>query len=291
MNEVEQFIEDMKKIITAASTPTLASRLKSLETEAKPLLKSLRAAVTSADRLPGLDMLKPEYTEERKTQHVTKAREAVFNCLKRYIHISQAAKANATGLLFNYTQRPDTKDPLEKLSRDSRDREIRQVIRSLPNDEKEPDSKLSKRTAFVMKVVQGNDKDRALSFIHALVGSPEDLMGEDLLSGLRINYARVHAPELYESMTTATSHYDQIRRACGMINAECIRTLGDVQDPVTEAERQSVFVPQGWYEQSLGEKRLQKEEREKDRKERDRELEQSQTKAMGLTLAAAHQAA
>lgn len=290
MTDGEKFIEAMNKIMLEARTPSLSSRLKALENDSKPLLKSLRVAVNGADELD-LSRLKPEYAAEAKTKHITKAREALFNCLKRYMSLTTSTRGDVIGRFWHYTEWSPPKEALNRMAVETSHREIRQMLRDIPKEEEEPGTNLSKRAAFVMKVVQGDNQQKALAFLHAMVSSPEDLISHDLLSGLRLNYTRKNSPELYADMTTAKGDYSSVRKACGIINAQCIEALGDIVDCLSEAERQEVFPPQDWYEKHLAQKRLQREQVEIDRKERDKQLEANRPKGLNLSLTAAHQSA
>lgn len=287
--ESEKFIAAMNKIMLEARTPSLSSRLKALGNDSKPLLESLRAAVNGADKLD-LSQLKPEFAEEARTKHIAQARQAVFDCLKRYITLATSTRGDVVGRFWHYTAWSPPSEALARMASDSQHREIRDAVRAIDSEKvlEVNGKKLSARSAFVMEVIQGEDKPKALNFIHALVGSPDSLVSSDLLNGLRLDYTRVNSPELYADMTTAKGQYDQVRKMAGLINAQCIQALGDIEDPISEEQRQSVFPPRTPHEQYLAQKRLLAEQREIDQKERNRKLEQSQ--ALGLNLAAAHQA-
>lgn len=286
--DTKKFLEAMDRMRHEAGSPTIATKLKRLENEIKPLLKSLSAAVSSADKLD-LSQLKPEYAEQSRTEHISKARQAVFNCLKKHISFADSHRGNSLGQLLNHTAYNPPSEALSRMAQESNHREIREAIRRVPIDEAVEGTKLSKRAAFVIEICQGDNKVKALTFLHALSTSPDFLLGEDLLTKLRFDFTRTNSPELYQAKVTADNEYVQVRKMAGLLNAKCIEVLGDIADPISEAERQEVFPPRTAHEQYLGTKRLLAEQREIDQKERNRKLEKSHT--LGLSLTAAHQSA
>lgn len=290
MTDVEKFIEDMNRIITEASTPSLSTRLTSLRAEAEPLLKSLRSAVESALALD-VSQLKPEFQEETRGKHIKQAREKLFDCLKRHISLAETARGNALGQFMAHTAWNPPSEALSRMAAESQHREIKEAVRRVPNDESVEGAKISKRAAFVMEVCQGPDKQKALNFIHALSTSPDSLIGEDLLNGLRADFTRTNLPELYEAKVAADDQYASVRRLAGLLNAKAVEALGDIVDVISEKQRQEVFVPQGWHEKVLAEKRLRREQAAIDRAERDKQLEAGKPVAMGLSLHGAHQPA
>jgi hypothetical protein len=190
--------------------------------------------------------------KSKRKQILHDSRKKILDIIEKEIQELNQNVENVENRILDYTKPKEYEDKIENLTSAMRQQEIRSMLRQMPPKE---------RKRFLHESLENDNLDT----LHALVNSPDKLINDEELTGIRKQYVLNRNQSLGNALNDAKTLRDVVRAKAASVNSTSLAILraeGFDDDPCSKQEHFIAFPPRNERSASIARKVILSEQRQ-----------------------------